>query len=127
MPTYTYFCNSCKTTFELFSYIKDYTPSPKCSDCSSNNTTREYVADVKTQAASVKKSDSELRTIGDLAKRNADRMSDDQKTELYIKHNAYKEDAGETKPLPTGMSRIKKPPKPIWSNKSTKKRRSRNK
>jgi hypothetical protein len=35
-------------------------------------------------------------------------MSDDQKIELYSKHNSYK-DNNETKSLPKGMNRIKKP------------------
>lgn len=70
--------------------------------------------DAATQNTSVKKSDSELKTIGDLAKRNRDRMSNDHKQHLHEKHNSYKERKIETKPLPKGMKYIKKPPKPIW-------------
>lgn len=69
--------------------------------------------DVATLNASVRKADSELKTIGDLAKRNTDRMSEDQKVHLYHKHNSYKDEAS-TKELPKGMSRMKKPPKPKW-------------
>jgi len=57
---------------------------------------------------SVKKSDSELKTIGDLANRNRDRMTNDQKNYLDKKHNEYK-DQDLAKELPKGMSRIKKP------------------
>jgi len=57
---------------------------------------------------SIKKSDSELKTLGDLANRNRDRLNDDQKASLHAKHNAYKEQES-TKELPSGMSRIKKP------------------
>ena len=39
--------------------------------------------------------------------RNTERMSDDQKAALHAKHNAYKETPS-TKPLPKGMSRLKK-------------------
>jgi len=126
MPTYTYLCNKCNKNFELFSYIKNYTENPKCTYCNSNkNTHRSYVDDVLTQSASVKKADSELKTLGDLAKRNTDRLSSDEKTHLYIKHNSYKENAPEDKPLPTGMSRLKKPPKIKWPGTSdTKKRRN---
>lgn len=113
MPTYTYYCNNCKSEFELFFYMKDYVEKPACSCCKENNTQRQYVADVITQNASVRKSDSELKTIGDLAKRNSDRMSDDQKYSLYMKHNAYK-DEKDLKPLPTGMSRMKKGSKIKW-------------
>lgn len=115
MPSYTYHCDSCSKSFELFFYIKDYKEQPNCSYCNSIRTHRSYIDDVITQSASVKKADSELKTIGDLAMRNTERMSDDQKAELYIKHNSYKEDKIETKPLPKGMSYMnKKPPKPIW-------------
>lgn len=114
MPTYTYTCDKCKKNFELFSSIRDYNEKPKCIHCKKHTAHRDYGIDLPTQSASVKKSDSELKTIGDLAMRNTERMSNDQKTELYVKHNSYKEEKLETKPLPKGMSRIKKPPKPKW-------------
>lgn len=106
MPTYSYYCNKCRCDFELFFHIKDYSEKPQCSNCKKNNTERRIVNDVITQSSSVKKSDSELKTIGDLAKRNSDRMSDDEKTHLYLKHNSYKYDKA-PKELPSGMNRIK--------------------
>lgn len=114
MPTYTYQCDDCNKEFEIFFYIKDYKSSPICLNCNSQNTNRSYIKDVITQIASVKKGDNELKTLGDLAKRNSDRMSNDQKIDLYKKHNAYKENKIEEAPLPAGMSRIEKPEKPIW-------------
>lgn len=116
MPTYSYSCDKCFTNFELFFYIKDYIEQPKCVSCGSKLTHRRYVDDAITQNASVKKSDSELKTLGDLAMRNSDKMSNDQKIELYHKHNSYKEDTTNYKELPRGMSRMKKPPKPIWTD-----------
>lgn len=113
MPTYSFICNKCDSDFEIFFYIKDYQEHPKCIYCKNNNTTRNYIRDVSTQNASVKKSDSELKTLGDLAKRNTDRMSDDYKHHLYSKHNSYKENQSQ-KELPKGMSRVKKQPKPNW-------------
>lgn len=113
MPNYTYGCDSCDHNFELFFYIKDYDPTPKCLKCG-KKAHRLYSIDVLSQATSVKKSDSELKTIGDLAMRNSERMSDDQKMSLYEKHNKYKENKQEDKPLPSGMSRLKKPPKTSW-------------
>jgi putative FmdB family regulatory protein len=110
MPTYSYICNGCGTKFELFFHIKDYTPNPKCINCNSNNSHRRYIDDVVSQSCSVRKSDTELGTIGDLANRNRDKLSDDQKRDLYLKHNSYK-DTPIDKPLPKGMSRIKKTPK----------------
>jgi hypothetical protein len=67
-----------------------------------------YTEDVLTLSASIKKSDSELKTVGDLAKRNTDRMSDDEKNSLKTKHNSYKDNRPED-PLPKGMSRLTKP------------------
>jgi putative FmdB family regulatory protein len=113
MPTYTYQCNKCQKVFELFSYIKQYEEKPRCIYCQSKKTKRLYINDVITQSTSIKKSDSELKTLGDIALRNSERMSEDEKTSLKQKHNAYKE-VEETKSLPKGMSRIKKPLKPKW-------------
>lgn len=112
MPTYSYVCDDCKTSFELFFTIKEYVSQPKCSFCNSKHTSRNYSIDFATISNSIKKSDAELATIGDLAKRNSDKMSDDEKTALYLKHNSYKENTG--KELPKGMSRVKKPPKTLW-------------
>lgn len=113
MPTYSYKCKKCQYDFELFFYIKSYEENPKCSKCGSLSTERCYIKDVITQNTSVKKNDSELKTIGDLARRNSDRMSDDEKYSLYMKHNSYKEEK-DLKPLPSGMSRVKKAPKIKW-------------
>lgn len=113
MPTYTFTCDECYNIFEIFCSYAEYTDKQKCTKCHSKKTSRLYAMDLNNLAASVKKSDSELKTLGDLAKRNADRMSDDQKHELYVKHNNYKEEPSD-KPLPEGMSRIQKQPKTIW-------------
>ena len=113
MPTYSYFCEKCSNIFELFFSIGAYTDTKqKCPECH-KLCSRSYTTDLATVSASVKKSDSELKTIGDLANRNRDKMTEDQKRALHDKHNDYKE-KGSDKPLPSGMSRIKKPPKPKW-------------
>lgn len=114
MPTYSYGCVNCGEEFELFYYIKDYTDNPSCIFCNSKKTHRLYVKDVSTQNASVKKADSELKTIGDLANRNRDKMSEDEKIFLHNKHNSYKEEAPKTE-LPKGMKRIPKQPKIKWT------------
>lgn len=113
MPTYSYSCNSCQTNFELFYYIKDYIEKPICITCGSKKTYRLYANDILTQSCSVRKNDYELKTLGDLAMRNSERMSEDEKIALYHKHNDYKFENNE-KPLPKGMSRIKKQPKVKW-------------
>jgi len=112
MPEYSYLCEHCNYKFSLFYTIVGYDPSPQCKKCKSK-CKRDYELDLTTINTSVKKSDSELKTIGDLAKRNSDRMSEDQKHALYMKHNSYKDDK-DLKPLPSGMSRVKKGPKIKW-------------
>lgn len=114
MPTYTYFCNKCKKKFELFYYIKDYVSSPNCLHCASKLTERSYSDDIASVQNSIIKHDSELKTVGDLANRNRDRMSEDQKQALEYKHNSYKEQHN-NKPLPKGMNRISKPNKVKWT------------
>lgn len=108
MPTYSYHCSACSNDFELFFTFSEYEEKPRCTQCKKRNgVNRRYMDDVLTQNASVKKSDSELSTIGDLANRNRDRLTQDQKMALDQKHNSYKETPSD-KPLPKGMSRMKK-------------------
>ena len=109
MPLYSYICNNCSSLFEMVYSYSEYDESKnhtKCPACGSKKVERN-VDDMKTLSSSVKKSDGELKTIGDLARRNTDRMSEDQKEVLNQKHNSYKEQVAE-KPLPKGMSRMKK-------------------
>jgi hypothetical protein len=82
--------------------------------CNSAKVFRCYVEDVSTLNAAIKKTDTELKTVGDLANRNRDRLSDDEKQHLYEKHNSYKEKNTEPD-LPKGMKRIKKQPKTKWT------------
>jgi putative FmdB family regulatory protein len=108
MPTYTYICNKCEKKFELFASFSDYKEHPKCQHCSAKNTDRSYEDDVINVSCSIKKHSSELKTLGDLANRNRDSLSDDQRMSLHEKHNSYK-DPEEIANLPKGMSQIKKP------------------
>ena len=109
MPTYTFFCEACNKKYEVVCSIREYNDQIPCEYCGSNAAShRLYVEDASTLSTSVKKMDSELKTVGDLAKRNTDRMSDDQKESLRIKHNSYKDNKPDD-PLPSGMSRINRP------------------
>lgn len=124
MPNYTFFCNDCNESFELFFNIKDYKDTNKCPNCG-KYCKRFYEVDMITLTQSVKKNDSELK-LGDLANRNRDKMSDDEKTYLYRKHNSYKEEPCNN--LPTGMSRIKRPKEKIkWTNSKTINKKTRKK
>jgi len=123
MPVYSYACDKCKLKFELFFSYAKYEEQPQCLGCGSDkHTIRLYVEDALTINTSVKKSDSELKTLGDLANRNRDKLSDDEKLSLQNKHNDYKESAP-TMNLPKGMSRISKSKKTQWTEKPLKTRR----
>ncbi|MFM7796443.1 MAG: hypothetical protein ACKO7N_06740, partial [Candidatus Nitrosotenuis sp.] len=118
MPEYSFICDSCTHKFSIFANIDQYTKLSKnkkisCDHCNSNKVSRDLIGDCSTIAGSVKKSDNELKTVGDLANRNRDRMSDDHKEALYKQHNDYKETPSD-KPLPKGMTRMKKGKKVIW-------------
>ena len=118
MPNYTYFCNKCNKSFEKFFSIRDYQEEIKCQNCRST-CQRYYMEDMLTINSSVKKSDSEFKTLGDLANRNRDRMTADHKKALDQKHTEYQDHKLKeelTKELPQGMSRMAKPKyKPKWS------------
>lgn len=114
MPVYTFICEKCNNIFEIVCSISSYSDKQKCDKCKSKEyVIRHYQEDINSLCASVKKNDSELKTLGDIANRNRDRMSDDQKQALYEKHNDYKEKQPD-KPLPKGVSRMKKQPKTKW-------------
>lgn len=118
MPTYSFFCDDCKEKFELYLSVHQYDSSKKiCPLCNKGKkVSRLYREDLLSLNTSVRKSDNELRTIGDLANRNRDKMSEDHKTHLKEKHNDYKEQAP-TKELPKGMSRLQRPKQKIkWRN-----------
>lgn len=111
MPSYTYFCDKCNKSFSIFATIREYKEQINCSDCNVS-CCRSYKEDMLTINSSIKKSDSELKTLGDLANRNRDKMSEDQKKTLDQKHTAYQDAKLKdelTKELPKGMSRMKKP------------------
>jgi len=115
MPEYSYICENCSTKFSLVSSIRNYCDKVKCSNCK-KLAIRDYETDLTTLNTSVRLSNSEIKTLGHLAHRNTETMSEDQRNELYRKHNAYKETSSE-KPLPKGMNRVKKPPKIKWTKK----------
>lgn len=115
MPVYTFICEKCNNIFEIVSSIRSYSNKQKCNKClSEKHVIRYYIEDISSLCASIKKSDSELKTVGDIANRNRDKMSEDQKQALYEKHNDYKDKSPE-KPLPKGASRMKKQPKTKWT------------
>lgn len=113
MPIYSYYCENCDQIFEMFFNYSNYTDKPKCEICGAKNTNRQIALDAATINGSVKKSDSELK-IGDLANRNRDKLSQDEKIHLYNKHNEYKQDQPVSK-LPPGMKKLKKTKGVKWT------------
>ena len=113
MPEYTYVCNCCQHKFSIVCSIRNYKENVECLSCKSDNTNRSYEDDLTTISTTVKLASSEIKTLGHLAHRNAETMSEDQKNELYRKHNSYKEVVPD-KPLPKGMNRVNKPKKIKW-------------
>lgn len=113
MPEYSYKCDSCLYRFSVVTSIREYQESIPCEKCKELSS-RDYLEDLSSLNTSVKLGDNDLKTLGHLAQRNTERMSEDQKQDLYRKHNSYKEDVPD-KPLPKGMSRVKKPPKIKWT------------
>lgn len=116
MPSYSFICEKCDHHFEIFLSFSDYdNHNVKCESCKSKKIFRNYNEDCAEMTASVKKADSELKTIGDLAARNTDRMSDDQKQSLKEKHNSYREESFQNG-LPSGMTKMNKTGKKIkWT------------
>lgn len=107
MPEYTYVCSSCELKFNIVSSISSYKETVVCPQCKFKKAERAYLEDLTSLNMSIKKSDSELKTIGDIANRNRDKLSEDEKSSLNMKHNDYRYNQ-EDAPLPKGMSRIKK-------------------
>lgn len=108
MPEYTYYCDQCSKKFCIVCSIREYQENAKCTKCNSKKTYRMYKDDLSTLNTSIKLSDSEIKTLGHLANRNAERLSQDEKEHLNTKHNSYKGADTEIN-LPAGMSKIKKP------------------
>jgi putative FmdB family regulatory protein len=115
MPEYSYACDNCSFKFSLICPIREYKEIATCPKCKKNKTYRLYHEDLANLSTSIKLADNELKTIGHLAQRNSEKLSDDHKDFLNKKHNAYRENQSDA-PLPQGMSRIKKPKtRPKWT------------
>ncbi len=122
MPTYSYLCETCQTKFELTILMSDYDGTyPKCpnKDCPKSLVQRDLQSDLP--RTFVKLGDDQLK-LGHLGKRNTERISKDEQTHLYKKHNEYKY-TEPTKELPSGMNRIERTPTNERKPSKTQKRR----
>lgn len=90
MAIYTFKCTNkkCKTVVESCQSIKDYQPLITCPTCKKDTLVRDYESDLP--SGSVKRGDHQI-TVGELAKRNTERFSEDYKEHLHNKNYAYRE------------------------------------
>lgn len=104
MPTYTYTCPSCGD-FELYSSLQGYKEKVRCPSC-----TKQSQRNLLVDAMSVIATGLGAQTLGSIADKNADKLSQDEKDLLNAKHNAYKDVPEEQlAPLPAGMKRVGRP------------------
>tara|TARA_R100000278_G_scaffold29947_1_gene27598 strand:- start:40048 stop:40389 length:342 start_codon:yes stop_codon:yes gene_type:complete len=111
MPIYTYVCTDCQLKIEILGSPSNYQETIECEKCG-KQCYRSLQDDLT--FGFVKLADSEIKTLGHLAKRNAEKFSDDYKAELKRKHYDYQEQVS-PKELPKGMTRIPKQPKIKWT------------
>ncbi len=106
MPEYYYTCEKCKKTFSTFKVsVSQYIEKEKCPTCNSTqNVYREYQEEGF--YSSIRLSDGEIKTVGHLAERNTENMSDDELKALNRKNTAYLRE--QPKDLPSGMKRVTK-------------------
>ena len=103
MPTYEYHCKNCLKDFEVFQNIQDFCLINTCPICKQQTAVMRFTP----QNCYVKLADSEIKTLGHLASRNSENKSSDEIASIKRKNMEYRH-KGPDKPLPPGMSRIKK-------------------
>ena len=113
MPEYTYECDiesgGCGNVFSVLQSISKYKVLKRCPECKKHKLVRSFETD--NVSGSVAK-----LTLGNLAEKNSSSLSNDEKSHLKKRHNAYRDSEGAE--LPEGMSRIEKKEKPWYKKKS---------
>ena len=103
MPVYEYRCTKCEEHFEIICSMEEYEVIDDCPYCNTKSAVRVF----STQLGFVKLAESEIKTLGHLAKRHSETMSPDEIAHIKHKNTAYRRE-GPDQPLPPGMHRIKK-------------------
>ena len=86
MPEYSYTCLKCNTKFSVIKSISDYKPKEKCPECKLiGEVIRDLETDWNSLVGAVVRGDDQI-TVGELAKRNTERLSNDEKAALTHKH-----------------------------------------
>lgn len=101
MAEYSFICAKCDNTFSIFEHRTKYTGKAKCPKCKKISKQRDFSADLPLD--NIIKGDDQLKTVGDLAKRNTDRLSPDEKRHILAKRDANKI---MNPNLPKGMKRM---------------------
>lgn len=114
MPTYTYTClegqKGCGYTFEIYIPIAKYDPNvfPECPNCNKKNAVkRNFQKDISTTSSHIK-----TQTLGSLAEKNTNSMSEEARLAQWRKDNAYKFENPPGEPemkLPKGAKHLRKP------------------
>lgn len=83
MPFYNFQCEQCLHTFELFMGMSDYHIPDQCPKCNNQGAVKR----IFDGCPSV--SNGEPKTLGALADKNADKLSEAEKMALNYKHTEY--------------------------------------
>lgn len=89
MPEYSYFCKECEESFSVVLSVASYEPKQPCPRCGYPRAERALEDDWASLTGGVKLGDEQIK-LGHLAKRNSERMSDDEKAHLTYEHNKYR-------------------------------------
>jgi hypothetical protein len=114
MPTYTYNCpeetGGCGHQYEVFILMSEYNPQlpPVCPGCKTRtHVRRNFKVDISSTSSHI-----QTQTLGSLAEKNTNSMSEDARLAQWRKDNAYKFDDPPNEPkmkLPRGAKRLLKP------------------
>lgn len=101
MPSYTFKCDNCEYELDLICSMKEYdeeTADLSCPECKSSDFYRDYFSDCVVTAVR------EVKTLGQLAERNAKKYGKEKCQKMMEDFKTKKEPSN--KPLPEGITRV---------------------
>ena len=103
MPEYSYVCYKCKKGFSVIASFSNYKAQETCPVCNlAGHVQRDLEIDWDSLVGSVIRGDDEI-TLGELAKRNSARLSNDEKAALTHKHRTEGKETVEQARQRTGL------------------------